>query len=217
MPHPATPAQHPHSPTQHTRQAQRQQPHTLVIDGHPNPDSLSAAIARSYADSHGNAQLLALRDLDFDLNLRHGYRARMQMEPDLEAARAALHAASRIVVVTPMWWGSIPALLKGFFDRALLPQQEYASTKLGFPIGKLRGRSGRLFLLADTPRIVLPFYGTPAVGQVGRRTLKFCGVRPFRVTRMLGVKHRSPAQLDSWIERASSIGASDRKRDDASH
>ena len=188
---------------------------TLVIDGHPNPDSLSAAIARSYAAAHGNARLIALRELDFDPHLRFGYRKRMEIEPDLQDARAAMHLAKRIVVVSPMWWGSVPALLKGFFDRALLPKQEYLYPARGLPKGLLRGRSGRLFLLADTPAIAVPFTGTHAVAQVTRHTLKFCGVRPFRVHRLLGVKYRAPERIERWIARAGQIGAADRRRDDA--
>lgn len=188
---------------------------TLVIDGHPDPDSLTAAIARGYAEAHGNARLLALRDLRFDPHMRFGYRKRMEIEPDLQDARDALHLARRIVVVSPMWWGSVPAVLKGFFDRALLPKQEYVYPARGLPRGLLRGRSGRLFLLADTPAIALPFTGTHAVAQVTRHTLTFCGVRPFRVHRLLGVRYRSPARIERWIARAAKTGASDRRRDDA--
>ncbi|QBE48328.1 NAD(P)H-dependent oxidoreductase [Leucobacter triazinivorans] len=188
---------------------------TLVIDAHPDAESLSAAIARSYAAGHGNARLLPLRDLSFDPHMRFGYRKRMEIEPDLQDAREALHLAKRIVVVSPMWWGSVPALLKGFFDRALLPRQEYVYSDRGLPRGLLRGRSGRLFLLADTPAIALPVIGTHAAAQVGRHTLKFCGVRPFRTHRLLGVKHRSPEQLERWIAQAARIGARDRRGDDA--
>lgn len=110
----------------------------LVIDGHPDARSLTAALARRYADGHGDARLLALRDLDFDPNLRFGYRERMTLEPDLVDARRALHEADALVVTTPLWWGSVPALLKGFFDRTLLPQQEYRYTKRGLPRGSSR-------------------------------------------------------------------------------
>lgn len=185
----------------------------LVIDGHPNPDSLSSAMARSYAEGHGNARLLALRDLDFDPHMRFGYRRRMAIEPDLQDARGALHLAKRIVVVSPMWWGSVPALLKGFFDRALLPQEEYVYPHRSLPKGLLHGRSGRLMLLADTPRIALPLLGTHAAAQVSRHTMRFCGVRPFRVKRFLGVRYQSEERLASWITRAGRMGASDRRRD----
>ncbi|OZB87947.1 MAG: hypothetical protein B7X41_10735, partial [Microbacterium sp. 14-71-5] len=91
----------------------------LVIDGHPDARSLTAALSRRYAEAHGDARVLALRDLAFDPNLRFGYRERMTLEPDLVEAREALHAARTVVVATPLWWGSVPALLKGFFDRSL--------------------------------------------------------------------------------------------------
>lgn len=46
---------------------------TLVLDAHPNPGSLCAALAERYAGAHPDARLLRLRDLDFDPHLRHGY------------------------------------------------------------------------------------------------------------------------------------------------
>ncbi|QIK63213.1 NAD(P)H-dependent oxidoreductase [Leucobacter viscericola] len=187
-------------------------PRVLVIDGHPNPESLTAAMAQSYAAGNGTARLLALRDLDFDVHMRFGYRSRMAIEPDLTEARQALHDAQHIVIAAPMWWGSVPALLKGFFDRALLPHEEYEMTPLGLPRGLLRGRSGRLLLTTDTPAIALPFSGTPAAAQVARRTMRFCGVRPFRVHRFMGVNKASEARIAGWISAASHLGATDARR-----
>lgn len=188
----------------------------LVIDGHPDARSLTAALARRYADGHGDARVLALRDLDFDPHLRFGYRERMVLEPDLVDAKQALHEADRIVVATPLWWGSAPAVLKGFFDRALLPQQEYRYTKLGLPEGLLPARHGRLLLLADTPWYAVPFTGLPAQTQVARNTLRLCGVRSVRTHRMLGVKDASSATITRWIERAEHLGAVDGRRAGAS-
>ncbi|MGJ0389660.1 NAD(P)H-dependent oxidoreductase [Microbacterium sp. CGR1] len=185
----------------------------LIIDGHPDARSLTAELARRYAAAHGDARILALRDLDFDPSLRFGYRERMQLEPDLIDAKRALAEAQTVVVFTPLWWGSVPALLKGFFDRALLPQQEYRYSKLGMPEGLLTATNGRLFLLADTPWFLTPFTGLPAQTHVARGTLRFCGIRSVRTTRMLGVKDASPARIESWLSRAESLGRRDGLRD----
>lgn len=190
-------------------------PAALVIDGHPDARSLTAEIARRYAAAHGDARVLALRDLDFDPSLRFGYRERMTMEPDLVDARTALHEASTIVVATPLWWGSVPAVLKGFFDRSLLPQQEYRYTRLGLPQGLLEARHGRLFLLADTPRYFVPFTGLPAQTQVARNTLRFCGVRSVRTHRLLGVKAANETRIERWLDGARSRGHRDGIRDRA--
>ncbi|MFE6734996.1 NAD(P)H-dependent oxidoreductase [Microbacterium sp. NPDC057650] len=188
-------------------------PTALVIDGHPDSQSLTAELARRYAAAHGDARLLALRDLDFDPHLRFGYRERMLLEPDLEDAKAALHEATNVVIATPLWWGSVPAVLKGFFDRALLPQQEYRYTPAGLPVGMVGADRGRLLLLADTPWFFAPITGLPAQTQVARNTMKLCGIRPVKTHRMLGVKTASAAKIEGWLERASRLGASDGARD----
>jgi len=185
----------------------------LVIDGHPDARSLTAALARRYASAHGDARVLALRELDFDPHLRFGYRERMTLEPDLIEAKAALHGASTVVIATPLWWGSVPALLKGFFDRALLPQQEYSFTPVGLPVGLVGAARGRLLLLADTPWFMAGFTGLPAQTHVARNTLRFCGVRSVRTHRMLGVRAASPAKIDGWLTRAERLGALDGERD----
>ena len=181
----------------------------LVIDGHPDPHSLTAALAQRYAAGHGDARVLALRDLDFDPHLRFGYRKRMMLEPDLEDAKRALREAQTVVVTTPLWWGSVPAVLKGFFDRALLPQQEYRYTKLGLPEGLLAARRGRLLLLADTPWFAAPVTGLPAQTHVARNTMRLCGIRSVRTHRMLGVKDASDAKITRWLDRAERLGAKD--------
>jgi NAD(P)H dehydrogenase (quinone) len=188
-------------------------PGALILDAHPDGRSLTAAIAHRYADAHQDARVIALRDLDFDPILRFGYRERMTIEPDLADARRALHDAQTIVIATPLWWGSVPALLKGFFDRALLPRQEYRYRPSGLPEGLLPARNGRLLLLADTPAMFTPFTGLPAQRQVTRNTLRFCGVRSVRATRMLGVRQASPARREAWLDRAARLGSRDGRRD----
>ncbi|WP_406248587.1 NAD(P)H-dependent oxidoreductase [Microbacterium sp. M] len=181
----------------------------LIIDGHPDARSLTAELARRYAAGHGNARVLALRELDFDPHLHFGYRERMLLEPDLSDAKRALREADTVVVATPLWWGSVPAVLKGFFDRALLPQQEYRYTKLGLPEGLLTARRGRLLLLADTPWYAAPFTGLPAQTQVARNTLRLCGIRSVRTHRMLGVKDAGPERIATWLGNAERLGSRD--------
>lgn len=181
----------------------------LVIDGHPDARSLTAALVQRYAAGHGEARVLALRDLNFDPHLRFGYRARMTLEPDLADAKRALREADTVVIATPLWWGSVPALLKGFFGRALLPQQEYRYSNLGFPQGLLSAPRGRLLLLADTPWFVAPFTGLPAQTHVARNTMRLCGIRAVRTHRLLGVKDAGDARIARWLDRAEGLGGRD--------
>ncbi|WP_110589896.1 NAD(P)H-dependent oxidoreductase [Microbacterium suaedae] len=184
----------------------------LVIDGHPNPDSLTAALARRYAEAHGDARLLAVRDLTFDPIMRRGYRGEQPLEPDLRAALDDLLAADHVAVATPVWWASTPALLKGFLDRILLPKITYRYRSNGLPEGLLREKTGRILMTSDSPRWFLSLTGDPAVKHLKNQTMQFCGIRPVRLTRFTGVREADDARRANWLELAAAAGAADARR-----
>lgn len=187
--------------------------HVLVIDAHPDPTSLTAQLATSYAAGAGDlAVRLVLRDLDFDLTLRTGYRTPQDLEPDLVRAQELLEWADHVAVFTPLWWGSVPALLKGFFDRTLERGWAFRYKENGMPEGLLAGRTGRLAVTSDSPRWYLPLVGDSTVKQVRGRTMEFCGIKPTKVTRYADVRGRTPEQVERWIAEAAGLGALDAAR-----
>lgn len=183
----------------------------LVIDGHPNPDSLCAEIARRYVAAHPDAVLLAVRDLDFDLVMRHGYREEQEWEPDLRRAAELVEAADHVVVVTPVWWASTPALLKGFFDRLLLPgwAYQFQPGKLGLQTRLLTGRTGRLIVTSDSPRWWLPLIGDSTVKQVRGEVMRFVGISPVSLTRFTSVRLSDAAQRAAWLESVGDLARRD--------
>lgn len=185
---------------------------TLVIDGHPNAGSLCAALATTYAEAHGGARVLALRDLEFDPSLRHGYTQRMELEPDLDEAWAAILEAEHIVVIAPVWWGSTPALLKGFFDRLLLPRRAYQYGANGLPQGLLKGRTGRLIMTSDSPGWYHLLTRNPAARQVRNLTMRFCGIRTPRATMLGPVRHSTAETRVGWMTRVATIARKDAQR-----
>lgn len=63
--------------------------------------------------------------MNFNPNLEFGYRKRMELEPDLIDSQERIIWSEHIVIVYPVWWGSFPAIMKGFFDRTLLAPFSY--------------------------------------------------------------------------------------------
>ncbi|GAA4779085.1 NAD(P)H-dependent oxidoreductase [Microbacterium gilvum] len=184
----------------------------LVIDGHPSPESLTAALSRRYAEAHGDAVLLTLRDLAFDPVLREGYRGVQQLEPDLERCLSLLLTADHLVVASPVWWASTPALLKGFFDRVLLPKETYRYRPSGLPEGLLPAQSGRLLLTSDSPRWFLAWTGEPAARQVRDQTMRFCGVRGVRTTRFTSVRRADAMRREAWLASVERLARRDARR-----
>lgn len=189
----------------------------LVIDGHPDAQSLCAALAQRHAeglrDGGATVEVLALRESAFDPILRVGYRERQPLEPDLQHAQAAILACRRLVVVTPIWWGSVPALLKGFFDRALERGWAYRYRANGRPEGLLAGRSARAIITTDSPGWYLRWVqGSPTERALVRSTLRFCGLKPVDVTRLGPVHGASPARCGQWLEQVAAQGRADARR-----
>jgi putative NADPH-quinone reductase len=181
----------------------------LVIDGHPNPDSLTASLARRYAEAHGDATVLAVRDLAFDPSLRLGYQGAQDPEPDIARAQALIEAADHVVIAAPVWWGSIPAVLKGFIDRTFLPGWAFSYRKGGLVTGLLAGRSARVIITTDSPLWYLQLVGDTTVRHVRGRVLRFSGFSPVAATRLGPVRNSTLAQREAWLDRVAALAASD--------
>jgi putative NADPH-quinone reductase len=193
-------------------------PRILVILGHPDQSSLCGAIAEAYAkgaeEAGAEVELLRLGDLDFDPVLHRGYQAIQALEPDLLRAQERILWAQHLVFVYPTWWGGPPALLKGFFDRAFLPGFAFSYRKTGpFWDRLLVGRSGRLFVTADSPGLYDWFVnGLPAVRMVKKAVLAFSGVKPVQVKRFSTVKTAKEPLRQRWLAEAEALGARDGRR-----
>ena len=160
----------------------------LVILGHPAKESFCGALADHYVQAAREAghevRELRLGTLSFDPILREGYQQIQPLEADLLKAQEDITWAEHLTLVYPIWWGAIPALLKGFFDRTLQRGWAYRYKPNGMPEGLLAGRSARVLLTTDSPGWYLRLVqGSPTERQLVRSTLRFCGLKPVRVTR----------------------------------
>ena len=182
-----------------------------VIVGHPAADSWCGALADSYAAAARagghEVRMVHLAQLDFDPSLHEGYRQIQALEPDLLAAQATVAWAEHLVIAYPIWWGSVPALLKGFLDRILLPgfAFKYRPGK-AFPEQLLRGRSAQLLVSMDTPPWYFRWvYRMPGIVQLKKTTLEFCGIAPVKVAAFGPLIASSSAQRASWLVKAARL------------
>ncbi|MEF1337492.1 NAD(P)H-dependent oxidoreductase, partial [Vibrio rotiferianus] len=68
-------------------------------------------------------------------------------EPDLLRFQELVLWAEHIVIITPVWWGTVPAKFKGIVDRVFLPNFAFKYTEGNmFPEKLLSGRSSELFI-----------------------------------------------------------------------
>ncbi|MDX5371118.1 MAG: NAD(P)H-dependent oxidoreductase [Pseudomonadaceae bacterium] len=185
----------------------------LMILGTPKRDSLCHAIAEAYlrgARARGHAvRQLNLGELQFDPILREGFGQNQALEPDLLEAQRQIHWAEHLVFVYPVWWGGVPALLKGFFDRIFLPGFAFKYRNRSQLWDKLlSGRTADLLVTLDTPPWYFRWvYGAPAHRQMVRTILGFCGIKTRRLAEFAPVRPSTEEQRQSWLRKAESLGA----------
>ena len=178
-----------------------------LLLGHPDGQSFCSGIADAYEEAARAAghevRRHNLGEMRFDPVLRRGYNQIQTIEPDLGRAQEAIAWCEHWVLVYPIWWGSVPALLKGFFDRAMVPgfAFHYHDTDPMWD-AMLKGRTGQVITTSDGPNIwTLVAYRNSDLGTVKNATLQFCGINPVTALRMGGMRTSTPEKRAKFLER----------------
>ncbi len=184
----------------------------LIINGHPDTESFNYALSEAYKNGTAQHDIslseINIAELDFDPNLKYGHRKRTELESDLKIAIDKIQQADHIVWFFPMWWYGYPAIMKGFIDRTFLSGIMYKSVpEKSLPEQLLKGKTARIILTSDTPGwynyLVMK---RPAINQLKKGTLMFCGVNPVKVTHIRTIKNSSLAQREKWLKKVNLLG-----------
>jgi NAD(P)H dehydrogenase (quinone) len=188
----------------------------LIINGHPNQDSLNFGLANAYKKgalaSGAEVKEIIIREMNFTPNLSKGYEKRTELEPDLLEAWDKIKWADHLVWVHPVWWGGLPAITKGFIDRVFLPGFAFQYRENSPMWDKLlKGKTAHILTTMDYPVWYYTFItGKPSINQLKKATLEFCGVKPVKVSYFGPVKSSSDAVRKSWIKKAEQLGTNNK-------
>jgi NAD(P)H dehydrogenase (quinone) len=131
---------------------------------------------------------------NYMLEQRHAARLDNAFSPDILGEIQKVQVAELIIFVTPIWWFSVPALLKGWFDRVLAMGVTWDGGKI-YENGLLRGKQAIMIASAGGPEEYYQPSGkhnaTPQqiLHPINHGTLAFCGLNvhePFVALNVLG-------------------------------
>lgn len=188
----------------------------LILDGHPAEHSLSRTFADAYAEAARakghDVRTVHLSDLEFDTDFGQGnYHDFKPLEPVLEQVLQDFEWSDHLVLTTPMWWGGLPAKLKGLIDRMFIPGRTFDTrnpNKLGLPAPMLRGRTARVIITSDTPGWFMRLaYRRALIHQMRGQVLGFVGFNPTRFTWFSGASYPERRSVQRWIIRVTQLGA----------
>lgn len=183
-----------------------------IIVGHAQRNTFCEALAEAYmhgaATAGHQARLYVLSRMTFDPILHEGFSKVQPLEQDLQAAQDAIGWADHIVIVFPLWLGTLPALLKGFLERVLQPGFAFRSdtSMTGFkPL--LSGKSARVIITMGTPAFVYRWYfGAHALKMLKRNILNFVGIRPVRHTLFGMIGASTEEKRLRWLSQVRQLG-----------
>ena len=184
----------------------------LIINGHPDKESFSFGLSEAYKKGaeKSNAEIkeINIRELTFNPNLEFGYRKRTELEPDLLDAQYKIKWADHIVWVYPVWWSSVPAIIKGFLDRILLPGFAFKKRENSLFSDKcLTGKSARIICTMDQPAWFYKLvYRSPSHNAMKKGTLHYIGIKKVRITAIGPIRLSTEEFRAKWLNKVEKLG-----------
>jgi putative NADPH-quinone reductase len=173
----------------------------LIIDGHPDPapqryvHALAAAYEKEAVGAGHEVRTVVVANLQFP-----ALRTKTEFESVgpcgvIEKIQDDLAWCEHLVLVYPLWFGSMPAIVRGVFEQILRPLFVLAFPEHGGKAKKrLRGKSVRIIVTMGMPAIAYRwYYGAHSLKCLKRNVLSFCGMGPIRssVVGLVGVASKS--------------------------
>lgn len=178
-----------------------------IIMGHPNKDSYCAALADAYkkgSEAAGN-KVKVINVIDMKFNALEQVK---NPEKDVLKAQETIAWADHVVWVTPIWWSTTTALLKGFIDRVLTVGFSYKFISNMKWEKLLKGKTSRVIATMGAPAWAYRcFMGNPLKKNM-KGTLDFCGFKT-KYTYVDKMMRLTDADRKDWLKKMEVIAMKD--------
>lgn len=162
----------------------------LILQGHPDPAGgrLCHALADAYAagakESGAEVRRIEVAQLEFPI-----LRTKMEWDAGEAGAPESIRPtiadsrwAEHLLVIYPLWMGTMPALLKAFMEQVFRPGVALSADQSA-PKPMFKGKSARVAITMGMPALAYRWYfGAHSLKNLEKNILKFSGVKPVRTT-----------------------------------
>jgi putative NADPH-quinone reductase len=186
----------------------------LIIDGHPDPASerfvhiMAAAYGEGAESGRHEVMTLRVADLGFPLLRTQADYEKAEPSQAIRQCQSMLDWASHVVILYPLWLGSMPALLKGLLEQVLRPGFAFSTRQQGrWPVKFQSGKSARIVVTMGMPAWLYRWYfRAHSVRSLQRNILHFVGLRRVRVTLIGSIANLSSEARQKWLQRMRVLG-----------
>lgn len=186
-----------------------------LIQGHPDPQAIhfNHALADSYAEAAIAAghevRLIKVAELDFNFLHNEDEFQNGFINEDIKTAQEDILWAQHLVIIYPLWLGTMPAMLKAFLEQTLRPGFALSTgNRNKFPQKMLSGRSAHVIITMGMPAFIYKwFYFSHSLRNLKRNILKFCGISPVQQTLIGSIDNLSVSQRNDWLQHMRKLAA----------
>src|SRR5262245_42841392 len=113
-------------------------------------------------------------------------------------------------IIYPLWLGTMPALLKAFFEQTFRPGFAFKTGERGWG-SLLQGRSARIVVTMGMPAFIYRWYfGAHGLKSLERSILRFVGIRPIRETLIGMIANADEGKRKAYLEKLRALGCEGR-------
>jgi putative NADPH-quinone reductase len=183
-----------------------------VLQGHPHPTgahychALADAYAAGAQEAGHEVSRFDIGAMDFPL-LRDPKDFLTDAPPTVREVQEAVLKASHFVVVYPLWLGTMPAVVKAFFEHFARAEFAIEQSEKGWPRKMLKGRSARVIVTMGMPATAYRLvFGAHGVKGFESGILGLSGIGPIHETLIGGVESEGQSGREKWLERIRELG-----------
>lgn len=186
----------------------------LIID-HPWPGSFNYAVLQAFT---AGLQVAGHSTDALDLNQDRfnpviseaelaGYSQGISFDPKIKSYQQRLSACDHLVLIFPIWWNVMPARLKGWMDKVLLPGFAFTTDQVPQPLlGHINGAT--VLTTTGTPDVYhRETYHDALKWVLCTGTLEFCGIQPVSWLNFGDTGFAERAKHEEWLQFVRSYAA----------
>lgn len=188
----------------------------VIIDGHPDPaaDRYCHALASTYATAASSAghwiRCIAIADMDMPRVPSKDAESE-DAPPVSREAQDAISWADHLVIIYPLWLGSMPSSLKAFFEQTFWTGSITDPGKRPSRSSLVNGKSARIIITMTMPALVyrLLFF-SHSIPLLKRNIRRFAGIGPTATTLIGCIEAIGFEGRQKWLRRVEKLARNGR-------
>ncbi len=186
----------------------------VIIQGHPDPrgncycHALEASYVKGAREGGHEVKQISVSTLVLPILRTKEEFAGEDISPGIQRCQENISWAEHLIIIYPLWLGTMPALLKAFFEQVF---------RYGFaigleegnkmPKGLLTGKTSRIIVTMGMPSLIYRwFFGAHSLKSLERNILKLSGIWPVKESLIGSVDSKDNDYRQKWMDDIYALG-----------